>query len=262
MCRRRHTPCPQRRGTLAPPYRLFVGDDAHIVPPAPRRQKMSLRTSAHTGVAIRTPPAQHHIRGTDCHVAPLLAMTFYENHSAMRRGRRLPAVVPADSRPLSWPPIGALPRNRLASPATGGASPISPTTRMQALHAPRRGRRPRRPARTAPPCLAPVGRGDHTPPPARAAPACYPLWGGTHVCRRRHTPHPQRRGTLAPPYRLFIGDDAHIVPPAPRRQKMSLRTSAHTGVAIRNTPAPHLHSPRRRRRPRRPPAPHPLVIPL
>ena len=38
----------------------------------------------------------------------------------------LPTVVPADSRPLSWPPIGALPRNQLASSATGGASPISP----------------------------------------------------------------------------------------------------------------------------------------
>ena len=153
------------------------------------------------------PPAQHHIRGTDCHVAPLLAMTFYENHSAMRRGRRLPTVVPADSRPLSWPPIGALPRNRLASSATGGASPISPTT-------------------------------------------------------RRHPPHPQRRGTLAPPYRLFVGDDAHIVPPAPRRQKMSLRTSAHTGVAIRNTPAPHLHSLRRGRRPRRPARAAPTCYPL
>ena len=44
----------------------------------------------------------------------------------LRRGRRLPTVVPTDSRPLSWPPIGALPRNRLASSATGGASPISP----------------------------------------------------------------------------------------------------------------------------------------
>ena len=38
----------------------------------------------------------------------------------------MPTVVPTDSRPLSWPPIGALPRNRLASSATGGASPISP----------------------------------------------------------------------------------------------------------------------------------------
>ena len=38
----------------------------------------------------------------------------------------LPTVVPADSRPLSWPPIGALPRNRLASSATGSASAISP----------------------------------------------------------------------------------------------------------------------------------------
>ena len=48
-----------------------------------------------------------------------------------RRRRRLPTVVPADSRPLSRPPIGALPRNRLASPATGGASPISPTPRIR-----------------------------------------------------------------------------------------------------------------------------------
>ena len=44
-------------------------------------------------------------------------------------GRRLPTVVPTDSRPLSWPPIGALPRNRLASSATGSALPISPTAR-------------------------------------------------------------------------------------------------------------------------------------
>ena len=55
-----------------------------------------------------------------------------------RRGRRLPTVVPADSRPLSWPPIGALPRNRLASPATGGASPISPTTRRQRTASPQK----------------------------------------------------------------------------------------------------------------------------
>ena len=59
----------------------------------------------------------------------------------------MPTVVPADSRPLSWPPIGALPRNRLASPATGGVSPISPTPRLH---------------RT--PCPAPVGRGALTPP--------------------------------------------------------------------------------------------------
>ena len=47
----------------------------------------------------------------------------------IRRGRRLPTVVPTDSRSLSCPPIGALPRNRLASSATGSASPISPTAR-------------------------------------------------------------------------------------------------------------------------------------
>ena len=43
-----------------------------------------------------------------------------------RGGVLLPTVVPTDSRPLSCPPIGALPRNRLAASATGGASPISP----------------------------------------------------------------------------------------------------------------------------------------
>ena len=43
-----------------------------------------------------------------------------------RGGALLPTVVPTDSRALSCPPIGALPRNRLASSATGGASPISP----------------------------------------------------------------------------------------------------------------------------------------
>ena len=106
--------------------------------PSPRRpithrticcKKMSLRTGDRCHrFAIRTPHASHSLQ-------------------CFRRGRRLPTVVPADSRPLSWPPIGALPRNRLASPATGGASPISPTPRLH---------------RT--PCPAPVGRGALTPP--------------------------------------------------------------------------------------------------
>ena len=43
----------------------------------------------------------------------------------------MPTVVPTDSRALSCPPIGALPRNRLASSATGGASPISPPAGTQ-----------------------------------------------------------------------------------------------------------------------------------
>ena len=51
----------------------------------------------------------------------------------LRRGRRLPTVVPTDSRALSRPPIGALPRNRLASSATGSASAISPTPRWHQL---------------------------------------------------------------------------------------------------------------------------------
>ena len=82
-----------------------------------------------------------------------------------RRGRRLPTVVPADSRPLSWPPIGALPRNRLASSATGGASPISPTPRLH---------------RT--PCPAPVGRGALTPLPiCTAFPKNLSLRTGAHA---------------------------------------------------------------------------------
>ena len=58
-----------------------------------------------------------------------------------RRGRRLPTVVPTDSRSLSCPPIGALPRNRLASSATGSASPISPTARTGFFPHPRQGTR-------------------------------------------------------------------------------------------------------------------------
>ncbi|MBS6824047.1 MAG: hypothetical protein KH198_09325 [Oscillibacter sp.] len=42
------------------------------------------------------------------------------------RGPCLPTVVPADRQALSCPPAGALPRNRLASSAAGGASAISP----------------------------------------------------------------------------------------------------------------------------------------
>ena len=49
------------------------------------------------------------------------------------RGSRLPTVVPADWQALSCPPVGALPRNRLALSATGGASAISPpNTRKKA----------------------------------------------------------------------------------------------------------------------------------
>ena len=64
------------------------------------------------GSGVRAPRPTHH-----------LPIEFH-------KGRRPPTVVPTDSRPLSWPPIGALPRNRLASSATGSASPISPMPRL------------------------------------------------------------------------------------------------------------------------------------
>ena len=43
----------------------------------------------------------------------------------------LPTVVPAGWPALSCPPAGALPRNRLASSATGGASAICPLSRLR-----------------------------------------------------------------------------------------------------------------------------------
>ena len=62
------------------------------------------------------------------HAAALCAARGAVPSTPQSRLRRasLPTVVPADWRPLSWPPIGALPRNRLAASATGGASAISP----------------------------------------------------------------------------------------------------------------------------------------
>ena len=47
------------------------------------------------------------------------------HHAALRKGI-MACVGEGLSCPPSCPPIGALPRNRLASSATGGASPISP----------------------------------------------------------------------------------------------------------------------------------------
>ena len=56
----------------------------------------------------------------------------------------------------------------------------------------------------------------------------------------RHALRPQRRGTQAPPYGIFadfVGVGVPDDPFAPHPQKnLSLRTGAHTGVAIRNPP--------------------------
>ena len=148
MTRMQCTPCSASVGRGAPPRR----DTRRTL----KKTTLSLRTSPQTGVAIRNPFAPH-------------------SQQCTRKGRRLLTVVPTDSRPLTWPPIGALPRNRLASSATGGASPISPTTRMQCTplsrtrragcphpaadkawhpYVMRRGRRPRRPVCAVPPCRA------------------------------------------------------------------------------------------------------------
>ena len=46
----------------------------------------------------------------------------------------------------------------------------------------------------------------------------------------RHALHPQRRGTLAPPYKFFVGDDASIVPSAPPPDKVRV------GVGVPDDP--------------------------
>ena len=86
--------------------------------PLPLAALSSLPTSARTQALLATLR-----RGDPCGRPPPHLL------HPIRRGRRLPTVVPTDSRPLLCPPIGALPRNRLASSATGSASPISPTAR-------------------------------------------------------------------------------------------------------------------------------------
>ena len=122
----------------------------------------------------------------------------------VRRGRRLPTVVPTDSRPLLWPPIGALPRNQLASSATGGASPISPTPRFTA------------PLVTPPPGLAPRPMKNHV--------IAKPVRTLAVAIRTPRPPQPPylkglaRRsrdwGILFPhPMHASVGADAYIGPP-------------------------------------------------
>ena len=71
--------------------------------------------------------------------------------------------------------------------------------------------------------------GGAEPPPLRMF--CKFLCRAAPMCAAaRQSPHFQRRGTLAPPYRRFT----NFVPHA---KTLSLRTGAHTGVAIRIPPA-------------------------
>ena len=94
----------------------------------------------------------------------------------------MPTVVPTDSRPLSWPPIGALPRNRLASSATGSASPISPTPRL--LHSLKRFRRVRCPHPAARCPLCPLQKTCHCE--ASAHTGCgNPQYPCARLCRPR-----------------------------------------------------------------------------
>ena len=116
----------------AAPSNSSVGNDAPIAPYAPHPMSRTRRAGCPHPAARYAP---HRLPKTVIARSAATWQSVFPSRRVrslcFRRRRRLPTVVPADSRSLSWPPIGALPRNRFASPATGGASPISPTPRIR-----------------------------------------------------------------------------------------------------------------------------------
>ena len=145
------------------PCNASVGADAPVRPPnnprTPCKNHVIARPVRKLAVAIRIPRPLGPLPKGDWH-GEAVAGGFFSRTSCnpsvgatlavarplhlllrFRRGRRLPTVVPTDFRSLSCPPIGALPRNRLASSATGSASPISPTARPEFFPHPRQGTR-------------------------------------------------------------------------------------------------------------------------
>ena len=69
---------PRRSACTAPPCPASVGRGDYTPPPpptAPSKTRVIANQCAHW-CGNPYSPARHHIRGTDCHVAPFLAMTF------------------------------------------------------------------------------------------------------------------------------------------------------------------------------------------
>ena len=112
--------------------------------PHPMKNHVIAKPVRTLAVAIRTPVPSAPLPKGGWH-GKAVTGEFYTSPHLLQPFRRggvlLPTVVPTDSRPLSCPPIGALPRNRLASSATGSASPISPTARPEFFPHPRQGTR-------------------------------------------------------------------------------------------------------------------------
>ena len=140
---------------IGPPYRTscknlslrgqfanWLWQSASPVPSVPL-PKGDCRGEAVTGGFFTSPHLLQLFRRGDPCGRPREGQSPSPTHHKIRfrRGRRLPTVVPTDFRSLSCPPIGALPRNRLASSATGSASPISPTARPEFFPHPRQGTR-------------------------------------------------------------------------------------------------------------------------
>ena len=139
-----HCPKGRRRGPCAPPP--VIGNPsihrcrgAGSAPPEPagvdagRRGRRPLQTTTENPpVPCRAGPMSVHRRASRLSAADASDSrgTSSKSPRFIRRRRRfgdsLPTVVPAGCWPLSRPTAGALPRNRLASSATGGASAISP----------------------------------------------------------------------------------------------------------------------------------------
>ena len=110
---------------------------------------------------------------------------------------------------------------------------------------------------SAPSCHASVGGGVPDAPPLTAAPPLIPCRAAPMCAAARHALHPQRRGTLAPPYSRFTNSAPHVA----HRTIKPCHCEERSDVAIRTPFAPHLRPMRRGRvlpRPIRRPLP---VIP-
>ena len=203
MCRRRHTPHPQRRGTLAPLYSRFTNSAPHVA----HRTIKPCHCEERSDVAIRTPFAPH--------LRP------------MRRGRVLPRSIrrPLPVIPCRAAPMCAAARHALHPQRRGTLAPPYSRFTNSAPHVAHRTIKPchceersdvaiRTPFA---PHLQPMRRGRVLPRSIRRPLPVIPCRAAPMCAAARHALHPQRRGTLAPPYRHFtnsIGNDAHIVPSA------------------------------------------------
>ena len=115
-----------RQGMRALPYRVFyrwcgASGQGRTLPLRTFYRQAHRRGGALPRPSLTGNPLVMSLRNQS---ADWLRQSVFPTQMVLRRS--LPTVVPADWQALSCPPTGALPRNRLASSAAGGASAISP----------------------------------------------------------------------------------------------------------------------------------------